>query len=189
MKYCTILRNGEPNTIVNHVKSLPNKMVYCVKWCTAWNGFLREKVNPNQLRTMWKDILNEMMYCEKSCLQVYSMKWCTVWKGVPHETVYCVKSVPKPIMNQVKRCTQWNDVLWEIVYRCTHWNDVLWDIVYRCTQWNGVLCAMVWWNWPPDFPSLADEIAEPRPDRNIKVAAFTLTKSFFILNEMTNCEK
>ena len=25
----------------------------------------------------------------------------------------------------------------------------------------------------PDFPSLADEIAEPRPDMNIKVAAFT----------------
>ena len=24
-----------------------------------------------------------------------------------------------------------------------------------------------------DFPSLADEIAEPRPDMNIKVAAFT----------------
>ena len=26
----------------------------------------------------------------------------------------------------------------------------------------------------PDFPSLADEIAEPRPDINIKVAAFTV---------------
>ena len=25
----------------------------------------------------------------------------------------------------------------------------------------------------PDFPSLADEIAEPRPDMNVKVAAFT----------------
>ena len=25
----------------------------------------------------------------------------------------------------------------------------------------------------PDFPSLADEIAEPHPDMNIKVAAFT----------------
>ena len=30
----------------------------------------------------------------------------------------------------------------------------------------------------PDFPSLADEIAEPRPDMNIKVTAFTeLAKS------------
>ena len=28
----------------------------------------------------------------------------------------------------------------------------------------------------PDFPSLADEIAEPRPDTNIKVAAFTLSE-------------
>ena len=27
----------------------------------------------------------------------------------------------------------------------------------------------------PDFPSLADEIAEPRPDINIKVAAFTVS--------------
>ena len=26
----------------------------------------------------------------------------------------------------------------------------------------------------PDFPCLADEIAEPRPDMNIKVAAFTV---------------
>ena len=25
----------------------------------------------------------------------------------------------------------------------------------------------------PDFPSIADEIAEPHPDMNIKVAAFT----------------
>ena len=28
----------------------------------------------------------------------------------------------------------------------------------------------------PDFPSLADEIAEPRPDMNIKVAAFTVNE-------------
>ena len=26
----------------------------------------------------------------------------------------------------------------------------------------------------PDFPSLADEIAKPHPDMNIKVAAFTV---------------
>ena len=28
----------------------------------------------------------------------------------------------------------------------------------------------------PDFPCLADEIAEPYPDMNIKVAAFTVSK-------------
>ena len=28
----------------------------------------------------------------------------------------------------------------------------------------------------PDFPSLADEIAEPHPDMNIKVAAFAVSE-------------
>ena len=28
----------------------------------------------------------------------------------------------------------------------------------------------------PDFPSLVDEIAEPHPDMNIKVAAFTVSE-------------
>ena len=28
----------------------------------------------------------------------------------------------------------------------------------------------------PDFPSLGDEIAEPRPDMNIKIAAFTVSE-------------
>ena len=28
----------------------------------------------------------------------------------------------------------------------------------------------------PDFPSLADEIAEPHPDMHIKVAAFTVSE-------------
>ena len=28
----------------------------------------------------------------------------------------------------------------------------------------------------PDFPCLADEIAEPRPDMNIKVTAFTVSE-------------
>ena len=28
----------------------------------------------------------------------------------------------------------------------------------------------------PDFPSLEDEIAEPRPDMNIKAAAFTVSE-------------
>ena len=30
----------------------------------------------------------------------------------------------------------------------------------------------------PDFPCLADEIAEPRPDMNIKVAAFTVSEKY-----------
>ena len=29
----------------------------------------------------------------------------------------------------------------------------------------------------PDFPSLADEIAEPRPDMSIKVAAYTVSET------------
>ena len=28
----------------------------------------------------------------------------------------------------------------------------------------------------PDFPSLADEVAEPHPDMNIKIAAFTVSE-------------
>ena len=31
----------------------------------------------------------------------------------------------------------------------------------------------------PDFPSLADGIAEPRPDMNIKVAAFTVNEKSY----------
>ena len=31
----------------------------------------------------------------------------------------------------------------------------------------------------PDFPSLADEIAEQRPDMNIKVTACTVSKKFY----------
>ena len=30
--------------------------------------------------------------------------------------------------------------------------------------------------YQPNFPSLADEIAEPRPDMNIKVDAFTVSE-------------
>ena len=33
----------------------------------------------------------------------------------------------------------------------------------------------------PDFPCLADEIAKPRPDMNIKVAAFTESKKFYYI--------
>ena len=33
----------------------------------------------------------------------------------------------------------------------------------------------------PDFPCLADEIAEPRPDMNIKNTAFTESKNFFYM--------
>ena len=34
----------------------------------------------------------------------------------------------------------------------------------------------------PDFPCLADEIAEPRPDMNIKFAAFTVREKSFNTN-------
>ena len=39
----------------------------------------------------------------------------------------------------------------------------------------------------PDFPSLADEIAEPRPDMNIKVAAFTVSKKS--INMLQTCRR
>ena len=32
----------------------------------------------------------------------------------------------------------------------------------------------------PDFPSLADEIAKPHPDMNIKVATFTVSEKSFL---------
>ena len=32
----------------------------------------------------------------------------------------------------------------------------------------------LWFKIEPDLPCLADEIAEPRPDMNIKVTAFTI---------------
>ena len=34
-----------------------------------------------------------------------------------------------------------------------------------------------------DFP-LADEIAEPRPDMNIKIAAFTVSKKFYYTKDI-----
>ena len=40
----------------------------------------------------------------------------------------------------------------------------------------------------PDFPSLADEIAEPHPDINIKVAAFIVSeKSSNTCTTVTTC--
>ena len=40
------------------------------------------------------------------------------------------------------------------------------------------VCAaqMLIYSIKPDFPSLADEIAEPHPDMNIKVAALTVSE-------------
>ena len=35
----------------------------------------------------------------------------------------------------------------------------------------------------PDFPSLADEIAEPRPDMDIKVTTFTVSEKSIPLNQ------
>ena len=36
----------------------------------------------------------------------------------------------------------------------------------------------------PDFPSLADEIAEPGPDINIKFAAFTVTQKLYYARKL-----
>ena len=38
----------------------------------------------------------------------------------------------------------------------------------------------------PEFPCSADEIAEPRPDMNIKVAAFTLSEKSININKLIN---
>ena len=47
-------------------------------------------------------------------------------------------------------------------------------IFMKCTH----VCAALLYQIiiEPDFPYLADEIAEPRPDMNIKVAAFTVSE-------------
>ena len=37
----------------------------------------------------------------------------------------------------------------------------------------------------PDFPSLEDEIVEPHPDMNIKVAAFTVSEKSSIMKVQT----
>ena len=40
----------------------------------------------------------------------------------------------------------------------------------------------------PDFPCLADEIAEPLPDMNIKVTAFTVNEKYINnYNDELNC--
>ena len=44
-------------------------------------------------------------------------------------------------------------------------------IIMKCTHVCAAQKAK-----KPDFPSLADEIAEPHPDMNIKVAAFTVSE-------------
>ena len=38
----------------------------------------------------------------------------------------------------------------------------------------------------PDFPSLADEIAKPRPDMNIRVATFTVSEKSINTNVLMN---
>ena len=40
----------------------------------------------------------------------------------------------------------------------------------------------------PDFPSLADEIVKSRPDMNIKVATFTVTKKFYNIRKASTFE-
>ena len=42
------------------------------------------------------------------------------------------------------------------------------------------VCAAQTTYLEPEFPCLADEIAEPRPDMNIKVACFTVSEKSII---------
>ena len=52
--------------------------------------------------------------------------------------------------------------------KCTH--------VCAAKTANGLITKLL---IEPDFPSTADKIDEPRPDMNIKVTAFTVSKKFF----------
>ena len=47
--------------------------------------------------------------------------------------------------------------------------------MHICAAQNAYLLFTKLWI-KPEFPSLADEIAEPHPDMNIKVAAFTVSE-------------
>ena len=50
-------------------------------------------------------------------------------------------------------------------------------IFMKCTHVNAAKKAyLTLFQIKPDFPSSADEIAEPRPDMNIKVTAFTVSE-------------
>ena len=49
-------------------------------------------------------------------------------------------------------------------------------IFMKCTH---VCAAQTTSKIEPDFPCLADEIAEPHPDINIKVTAFIKSKKFY----------
>ena len=48
--------------------------------------------------------------------------------------------------------------------------------MHACLHGPNNLLILHQINIEPDFPCLADEIAEPHPDMNIKVATFTVSK-------------
>ena len=56
-----------------------------------------------------------------------------------------------------------------------------------CMKWTHVCAAQTTYQFfnklsiEPYFPCLADEIAEPRPKMNIKVAAFTVSENSILL--------
>ena len=53
------------------------------------------------------------------------------------------------------------------------------EIIYVILKLLFDFALEVWFSIEPDFPCLADEIAKPRPDKNIKVTAFTESKEFY----------
>ena len=60
----------------------------------------------------------------------------------------------------------------------------------KCTYVNAALTTYLFFTKlqiEPDFPCLADEIDEPRPYMNIKVAAFTVSEKSINTNKMAGC--
>ena len=73
-----------------------------------------------------------------------------------------------------------------------------WNVRTSAAQKADLLFTKLWIK--PVFPSLADEIAEPRPDMNIQVAAFTVSEDSFItyngltfadchINQLSSCNE
>ena len=59
-------------------------------------------------------------------------------------------------------------------------------IFMKCTHVCAAYYFFIKLLLEPDFPCLADEIVEPRPDMNIKVTAFTESNKFYYI--MANTE-
>ena len=57
-------------------------------------------------------------------------------------------------------------------------------IFMKCTH---VCATQITYLIEPDFPCVADEIAEPRPDMNVKVAASTVSEEYINTISHTSC--